>query len=347
MLCRLPHSPRSLIATALLVSAFASVPAGADEVLLTNGDRLTGRVVAKTPEGLEFKTDYAGVLRIDWRVVETLKTDEPVDVMMRHNEGRLATPLERSDEPGTVRLTAVPEVPPVRLDRIAYLNPTPSQSGEGTEYKGRVNLAGSANSGNSDTKQIVGEAELAGVAKGSRFSTRIRGEHRTEGGDESASNWLATANRDWFVSSRRFVYGRTSVERDRFRDLAMRFSAGGGYGLQLIDRDQTGLSVQAGIDYVRENRFDADDQAYPALGWGVRYRHWLVGRTAEVFHEQDGYMNVDDGRDITLKTRTGLRLPIVDRLTAQVQGVVDWEGKPAEGRKSTDLSLQFGLGYEW
>ena len=339
-------SPRSTRFVPLLLSAMLALPASADEVVLVNGDRLSGKVVSKTPEGLHIETPYAGKVKLDWKMVETLKTDEPVRVMMRRDEGLFDSRLEAAD-PGTVRLSAVPEVPPLKLERIAYLNPTPSQSGEGTEYKGRVNLAGSANSGNSDTAQIVVEGELGGVAKDRRFNTRIRGEQRNEGGNTSASNWLASGDHDWFIDKRRFVYGRTAAERDRFRDLALRFTAGGGYGMQLIDSDDTRLSVQGGADYVRERRFDAPNQTYPAFGWGVRYGHWLVGRAAEFFHEQDGYMNVEDATDVTLRTRTGLRLPIVERLSAQVQTLVDWEGRPAKDRESTDVSVQVGLGYEW
>lgn len=333
----------------LFVALCGPLPAWADEVVLTNGDRLSGTVLSKTPEGLLLETKYAGKVRIDWKMVETLNTEKPVRVQMRADEGALDTRLASSDEVGTVKLTEVPEVPPLKLERIAYLNPTPSQSGEGTEYKGRVNLSGSSSSGNNDTTQIAGEIELNGVAKESRFTTRLRGEERTQGGETSASNWLASADRDWFVDEKhkRFVYGRTSAERDRFRDLRMRGAVGGGYGVQLIENDDTGLSVKGGVDAVRENHFDAKDEAYPALGWGVRYRHWLVGRSAEFFHEQDGYMNVDDTRDVTWRSRTGMRLPIIDRLTAQVQGLLDWEGRPAKGKESTDLSLQFGVGYEW
>lgn len=327
----------------LLVSA----PAVADEVLLTNGDRITGTVLSKTPEGLEFKTAYAGTLRIDWRMVDTLNTDEPVNVLMRHDEGHLDTRLERSDEQRTVRLSEVPEVPPLKLDRIAYLNPTPSQSGLGTEYSGRVTLAGSSNRGNTETAAISGEAELFAVARESRYTLRLRGEERTEGSDTTASSWLASAERDWFVSKRRFIYGRSSAERDKFRDLELRAIVGGGYGVQLIENDQTALSVRGGLDYVHESRFEAEDESFPAFGWGLRYRYWLIGRVAEVFHEQDGYMNTKDLDDISFRMRLGFRLPIIDRLTAQVQGVLDWEGKPPEDRESTDLSLQFGLGYEW
>ncbi|MBR0564950.1 DUF481 domain-containing protein [Azoarcus sp. L1K30] len=336
---------RRLLPTALF--AFLAMSVHADEIVLTNGDRLTGTVISKTPEGLKFKTPYAGVLRIDWRMVETLTTDEPVDVMLRSNEGRLDTRLQRSEEARTVRLAEAPEVPPLKLDRISYLNPTPSQSGEGFEYKWRANVAGNSVSGNSETTQLAVETEMNAVGKTSRYSLRIKAEERTDHGVESASNYLASADRDWFVTKKNFIYARTTVERDPYRDLSTRASAGSGYGLQLIDNDQTGLSVKGGLELVRENRVETDDQNYPAIGWGVNYRHWLIGRSAEFFHQQDGYMNARDSRDVTLKMRTGFRLPIVERLSAQVQGVLDWEGLPAEGRKSADMSLQFGVGYEW
>lgn len=331
------------------LAVIAAAPVLADEVVLTNGDRLSGTVLSKTPEGLLLETKYAGKIRIDWKAVETLNTEKPVRVQMRHDEGALETRLASSDEQRTVRLTEVPEVPPLKLERIAYLNPTPSQSGEGTEYKGRITLSGSSTQGNSDTTHLGAEAELNGVARDSRFNTRLRGEQRTENGETSASNVLLSGDKDWFVDEKqkRFIYGRSSAERDRFRDLASRFAAGGGYGVQLIENDDTALSLKGGLDYVKENRFESDSQGYPALGWGMRYRHWLSGRTAEFFHEQDGYMNVDDAKDVTWRSRTGMRVPIADRLTAQVQGLYDWEGRPAKGKESGDLSLQFGVGYEW
>ncbi|ANQ85316.1 hypothetical protein dqs_2285 [Azoarcus olearius] len=339
------HRTCTFLAAALPLATCAL----ADEVLLTNGDRLTGTVVNKTPEGLVLDTKYAGKIKIDWRMVETLNTEKPVRVLLRNDEGQLESRLLSATEIGATRLAAVPEVPAVKLERIAYLNPTASQSGAGVEYAGRVTLSGGSNSGNSNTTHIVGEAELRGAEKGARFALRFRGEHRTRDGDLSASNWLGTAERNWFTDARekRFVYARTFAERDPFRDLSLRAAVGGGYGVQLIENDSTGLSLKGGLDLVREHRIENKDVTFPALGWGVVFRHWLIGRKAEVFHEQDGYVNIEDARDITWRSRTGLRLPIVDRLTAQVQGIVQWDGQPLNGRKTTDISLQFGLGYEW
>ena len=332
----------SLIMAFALVSAYAT----ADQVILKNGDRLTGTVVKKTPAGLTFDTEYAGKIRIDWQMVDAIQTKESVRVLVRGNTHIVDAKLA-SDTPETVTLTGVPDTPPLQLEQIAYLNPTPSESGTGTEYNGRLNVSGSADYGNSDKTQLSGEAEFRGVAKESRFTTRFRTERRTQKNTTTVSNWQFDGDRDWFIDKTRFLYARTFARHDRIRDLSLRFTLGGGYGTQLINNDDTSLSVQGGLDYMRERRYEAESQRYYALGWGLRFRHWLPARTAEFFHEQDGYISTRNMNDITLRTRTGLRVPIVDKLSAQIQMLLDWEGRPVDDLKSTDITVQMGINYEW
>lgn len=50
---------------------------------------------------------------------------------------------------------------------------------------------------------------------------------------------------------------------------------------------------------------------------------------------------------MTLRSRTGVRVPIASGINASVQVNLDWEREPAPGRKSTDTTLLIGLGYEW
>ncbi|MPZ16131.1 MAG: hypothetical protein GEU73_17230, partial [Chloroflexi bacterium] len=67
--------PRRLI----LLCAFLLMaePAAADEVLLTNGDHLTGQVVSLAGGTLTFETPH-GELRIVWTTVAGLVVDEPI-----------------------------------------------------------------------------------------------------------------------------------------------------------------------------------------------------------------------------------------------------------------------------
>ncbi len=329
-----------------VILALIAPLAAADQVVLKNGDRLTGTVIRKTPAGLTFETEYAGKIRIDWQMVESIQTSNPVKVLLRGSRELLDAKLQ-STAPDTVTLTDVPDTPPLQLSQVAYLNPTLSESGTGTEYSGLINVSGSADYGNSDKTQLTAEGELRGVAKGTRFSTRLRTERRTQKSSVTTSNWQIDADRDWFIDKRRFLYARTFARHDRIRDLSLRFTVGGGYGKQLISNDDTSLSLQGGLDYMRERRYEAESERYYALGWGLRFRHWLPARVAEFFHEEDGYISTRNLHDVTLRTRTGLRFPIVDKLSAQIQALVDWEGRPANDQKSTDATVQVGINYEW
>lgn len=341
---------KTRLAGALTALALSWSPGGwADEVVMTNGDRLSGTIISKTPEGLRLKTQYAGVIRLDWRQIETLRTDEPIRVLMHRDTRPFNTMLEPANESKSVRLAGSmqADLGAVKLDRIAYINPTPSQSGEGIEYRGRLNVSGSANRGNSDTAQIAAEAELNGEAKTSRFFTRLRGEQRSADGATQAANWLASGDYDWFRGQKKFIYARSSLEYGRYREPELRFIAGSGYGIQLVDSESSKLSFKGGLDVVYEEQTPAGDRGYPALGWGVRYSQWLPQRRAEFFHEQDGYVKAVDTREISVRTRTGLKIPIMARLSAQLQALVDWEEQSLIDKHRTDMSLQFGLGYEW
>lgn len=63
----------------LLASAFA---AQADVILMSNGDRISGLVVAVSDGNLTIETDYAGTLRIAWVKVESVETNQPVQIRL-------------------------------------------------------------------------------------------------------------------------------------------------------------------------------------------------------------------------------------------------------------------------
>jgi len=68
----------------------------ADEVRLTNGDKLTGQVVTMEEEKLVLKTTYAGEITITWKEVAGIMADDPVKVVLNDEtalEGKTA-PIE-------------------------------------------------------------------------------------------------------------------------------------------------------------------------------------------------------------------------------------------------------------
>lgn len=314
----------------------------ADVVTLDNGDRITGRILHKGGDTLTLQTGYAGRLSLAWARVAGIATDGAVDVLLEGARHPKASRLRPSGG-GRIALDAAE----TSLTRIAYINPTPAESGTGTVYSGNASLSSANAYGNSASSRLNAQGEVSARTRTRRYTLGLKTERASDAGRETASNWLGNASVDQFIDARRFYYGRGSLEKNRYADLRLRSSVGGGYGLQFFETERTKLSLRGGLDLVSVNRIAGVDESYPAAGWGLRFSHRLERFALELFHEQDGYLGLRDSRNLSVRSRSGLRLPIAGGLTASVQANVDWERTPAPGRKPTDTTLLVGMGYRW
>lgn len=328
---------------AAILVFFMAFPAAADVVTFRNGDRLSGRIVHKHGNTLVFESVHAGTVNIAWPDVAAIETAEAVKLML--NDGtavfsdRLQPAARGAQLAGTGREIA--------LGDIAHVNPGPEQSGIGVAYSGRVNLSAADVRGNSSGQRFYAEGEITARAKDYRHTLAGKAERQRDAGIETAANWRADGNYDWFVNPRLFRYLRASFEHDRPKDVDLRSIFGGGYGLQIVEDERSSLSLRGGIDYITVERIAGANEDYPAFGWGLRAAHRLGQSQVELFHDQDGFLQLTDGSGVILRSRTGLRAPVAGRLNASLQLNVDWEENPAPGRKSTDSRLLVGLGYAW
>lgn len=323
-----------------------SVPvAQADQIVLANGDRLSGKVVSKSEDILMFRTEYAGEINVKWKDVVSITTDAPVTVLSPGGELRTGR-LEKTPS-GELELVSEGRSREVKMDDIAYINPPPHVAGTGVTYKGRVDLLGSASRGNTDDGRFYGEAEFRARAKAYRYRLFGRAEQKEEDGETTAQNYFVSGEHDTPIDDERFWYLRASVEHDEFKDLKARAAAGGGLGWQLIDTSRTQLEVRGGLDYVLARRDVVPDETYPAFGWGIDYSHWFVPDRLEFFFNQGGLASLTSEGDVSMRTRTGVRLPLGSGLSANAQVNVDYEGDPGPGNETTDTQLFVGLGYNF
>src|SRR5450759_5687228 len=68
--------------------------AWADQVVLKNGDRVTGSIIKKDFKNLTIKTDQFGVVTTSWDQVESVLADKPVNVVLADGktvQGTIAT----------------------------------------------------------------------------------------------------------------------------------------------------------------------------------------------------------------------------------------------------------------
>jgi putative salt-induced outer membrane protein YdiY len=296
--------------------ALAASVAAADEVRLANGDRISGEVKGQAGGKLVVITSHAGEVALDTAQVVSVTVVGP---------------------DGTAREVALAD--------IAAVDAPPAHGG--AAYAGLATVSAAYTSGNVESERLYADAELTARARAYRWSLSGKVEQREDPvlGDNTA--WLAGGNYDHFLDERRFVYARTSIEHDESKDIDRRAALGAGYGVQLYETARAQLSVRAGLDYVTVERIAGPNEGYPAAGWGVKGSFRPRGPKLELFHEQEGFWNLEDSDALVLRSKTGLRMPLVARINASVQLNVDWERRPAPGRASTDRTLLLGLDYTW
>jgi putative salt-induced outer membrane protein YdiY len=336
--CRAP-------AVLILMLTFSWQVSRADQIVLVNGDRLTGKVVSKADDTLKFRTDYAGEIAVQWKDVASITTDAPVTVMSANGELKNVR-LERAGS-GSVGLVSEGAMREVRLADLAHINPPPHVAGTGVTYRGRVSLLGSASRGNTDDSRIYGEAELNARAKEYRYHLEGRAEQKEESGDTTEQNYYVAGRRDQLIDDERFWYLRSSLEHDEFKDITVRAAAGAGLGWNLIDTSKTQFTVRGGIDYILARRDVVPDETYPAFGWGINYSHWLWTDRLEYFFDQSGFASLTSEGDVSVRTKTGVRLPLGSGLSANAQVNIDYEGDPGPDRDTTDTTLLFGVGSDF
>lgn len=292
-----------------------TLAAAADEVRLANGDRISGELKGKAGGRLIVSTPHAGEVALD-----------PAQV---------------------VSVTAIGPDGAAREIALADIAAVAAPPEGGAAYAGHATVSAAYISGNTESERLYGDAELTARTRGYRWSLSGKVEQREDVllGDTTA--WLAGANYDHFLDARRFAYARTSLERDEAKDVELRSTLGAGYGVQLYETARVELALRAGLDYVGVDRLAGADEGYPAAGWGVKAGYRPSGPKLELFHEQEGFWNLEDTRVVTLRSKTGLRVPLIARINASAQLNLDWERRPAPGRAATDRTLLLGLDYTW
>lgn len=304
--------------TAFLLAGLLACPVLADEVRLANGDRISGEITARSGERLVVKTEYAG------------------DVAVRLSD---VTSITLADRDGVLH-----EIGPTQ---VAAFDPAPYKREQAVTYSGRALVSAEYARGNAPSDRLYSDAQFTARARQYRYEISGRVDRRSAPSAQTESAWLAGANYDRFIDPRRFLYGRGSLEHDRGKDIDTRAAAGAGYGMQLVETDAANLSMRGGLDYVAVDRIVGPREEYPAFGWGIKAWYKPFSVPLELFHEQEGFWNLEDTDVVTLRSKTGVRVPLVERFNATAQLNVDWERRAAPGRASTDSTLLLGVDYSF
>ena len=330
--------------------AFTVNPAVADELFMKNGDRLQGKVISMSFGKLIFETSYAGKITIDWDQVDRLTTEGTVEVYLRDEKtikGKVVTTKEG-------QLLVEPEdgtpTEPITVAQVKTLDlPKPPEK---WEYHVRVAAGASKETGNTNTSAL----NLDGKVTVHKFPHDIilYGEYHRETKKEQLTkdNALGTLKYKHFMSKKWYLFSKGLAQMDKFEDLNLLAGVAVGPGYQVWKSREKNLSFSVGPGYAIErytkpmvNFGNKSYRNYFAGFWAMDFDMWFFKRFFQVFHHNDGLVDIRDTNNWRIITRTGVRIPIVLSFFTSLQFNYDWANSPADGKKKYDQGIIFKLGW--
>jgi putative salt-induced outer membrane protein len=323
----------------------------ADQVVLSNGDRLTGTVTKSDGKTLVIKTDLAGEVTVQWTAIQSLTSTAPLHVAtaaktvvgpVTTSDGTLAVSTAQS---GTVDVAKV-EVTALRNDQeqAAYeksLHPTLLQG-----WNGGVNLGFALTAGNSETKNLA--IAFTADRKTSHdeialYTNTIYATNDAPGATPSvtANATQAGARYDRNFTKVLFGFGNADFQTDALQNLNLRSVFGGGLGFHAINTSRTTLDFLGGVNYTHED-YVGLDHSFAALTLGEELMYKL-GASTLLNQKLYFFPNLDD----TSQYRATFSLGTITKISKWL----GWQNafgdiyvtNPPVGKKTNDLQLTTGI----
>src|SRR5215471_3525139 len=78
--------------------------AWADQIVLKDGDRITGEIIKKDRQTVTMRSKNFGTVTLKWDDIATVSTDQPLNVVLANNEGPIKANLQTQD--GRIQIAA-------------------------------------------------------------------------------------------------------------------------------------------------------------------------------------------------------------------------------------------------
>jgi len=335
-----------LLTATMLVSLFVQAEtssSGQDEVILKNGSRLIGTVTGSRDGTVTIETDFAGTLSVALDQIESVNTREPVIVLMADESVHRDSSLIIKNEQ-LVLGSAGQEFP---LQELYVINPDPWELGQGYRWTGTFGLALDIKRGNTDTDELEVNLDTEWRSKKDRYTFKWASENDEANGEKTEDNWQARAKYDYFLTDPNYVGLLGFAEKDKFRDLDLRYLIGPYLGRQFYDEPIFSLSGELGFSYVTEEYNVAEDQDYGASNWNLHASSDYLGGDSSLYFDQLGIWNLKDTSDVIVNTTFGLSFPLAWSLEAAAEVLFEYDSGAVENVDDLDQTYKFRIGYTW
>ncbi len=341
------------VASLVLIMSSAAL---ADQVVLKNGDRLTGSVDKSDGKTITFKSDLVGTVTIPMEAIVQITSTQPVYIGLKDGQVVVGT-VTTTDGKLEVKTTDTGTVSLAR-DTVVTIRSKEAQTAWEAEidrlrnpslidlWRGTADVGLALARGNSETTSFnVGfnAARATSRDKISVYFTSLYASNSTTGTSITTANAKRGGARyDLNLSSKVFAFGTGDLESDEFQRLDLRVVLGGGMGWHAKKTDRVTADFFGGGSLNKEYFFEGLRRTSGEVLLGQEFTYKLSNRSS--FNERLVFfpnlsetgqyrMNFDTSLVTLLKTWLGWQLTLSDRYLSN----------PVQGAKANDVLLSTGL----
>ena len=347
---------RKLAMLAMLCATLFCSSALADQIVLKNGDRLSGSIIKSDAKTLVIKTEFAGDVTVQWAAIDALTSTQPLHVGVTGGQ-TLVGPVSTSEGKVQVATQAAGTVS-TNKDSVEVIRSDAEQASYDAAidrlqhphlldfWGGFLDAGLSTTKGNSDTLSFSLAAKAIRAAPSDKitvYANSVFAKNSIAGVSvDTAHAILGGVRGDFNVSSRTFMFGFTDFQYDQFQELNLRNVLGGGYGVHLIKTKETMFDVYGGGAY---------DQAYYSTGVtqkegeitaGESFTYKLSSRSS-LTEQLDLFPNISTLGQYRFNFDSSAITKINNWLNWQITFADRYVSNPIPGIKKNDLLLTTGL----
>jgi putative salt-induced outer membrane protein YdiY len=327
-----------LFLVSLLLTVMAPASAAADEVLMKNGDLLTGTVVRAGEGMLTLKTEYAKSIRVNMSGISTVSTDEPVEVHLSDGQV-LKGKLEEAEE-GRSYLAGDEgrEETSFSWDMVKAINP------DKRKWSGNFSVGASANRGNTEDLSVSLAGRATRRTEYVRFDIRFRFNYAEEEEKVTTRDFYGSMKYDYFIRERLYTFLVLEFNKDEFKDLNLRTAVGPGLGYQIWDEEDRALQVEAGVSYFNEDLDEGEDDDWVTGRFAADGR-WKVLDAVELSNYFVAYLNLSDIKDTQIRNEASAVDSFSPSWALELTYILEFDNEPSIEVKKTDHTWVAAIRY--
>jgi putative salt-induced outer membrane protein YdiY len=236
----------------------------ADQVVLKNGDRLTGSIIKSDAKSLVIKTEFEGEVTVQWEAIQELKSEQQLHIGLPGGK-TVVGPVSTSDGKLEVATKTTGTVETPKESVLVMRNDAEQVAWEKSQHpgllegwNGGLDLGFGLTRGNSQTKNLAVAFKATRTGLRDKLTLYEGTIYATNDAPGAVPSTTANATKGGIRYDRDFtprVFGFVNADfmTDALQDLNLRSVFGGGLGYHLIKRERTTLDVLGGANYTREN----------------------------------------------------------------------------------------------